>query len=451
MSLPVTRSQALIMTLLALCAALPAHARQAVAIGGAAAVEPVRLVSASVGESIAVDGRLVEESWAAAAVAADFVQQRPAGGAPASLPTEVRVLQDQHAIFVGARLFDPQPDSIIAQLARRDEAVPSDWFWVFLDTFLDHRNAFGFGVNAAGVQRDVRLFEDTREDASWDAVWSAAVQRDADGWTVEMRIPLSELRYVPGAASPEWGVNFRRDIARLDEVATWAPTPQGSARNVSSFGTLALHGPVPLKRDIEVLPYVVSRVEHSPGDADDPWRGVMRTGLSAGADIRMGIGRGLNLAVTVNPDFGQVDADPSQLNLSAFETFLAERRPFFVEGAEVFQLAHPTFPRLLHSRRIGRAPQGAAPAWRCIHGTDAQHAHPRGSEGDGAHRCGLDARPAVCRGGRGADRICATRCDAGYGRDRARDPLCSRARRTRQRRRSDVGRSAPHVDATEHR
>lgn len=344
--------------------ALPfaAHAQTTAAGLNGDAATAVRQLTIGTAGAIRIDGFVTPEEWAGAQLAEEFVQQRPVAGSPASLVTDVRILRDDDAIYVGARLHDPRPDSIVARLARRDATVDSDWFFVFFDTFRDRRNAFGFGVNAAGVKRDVRVSEDTREDASWDAVWEAVARRDAGGWSVEMRIPLSQLRYVPGSTMQAWGVNFRREVARTDEVATWSPSPQGSSRFVSDFGELRIAGPLPIKRDIEIVPYVVSRAEHAPGAEDDPWRGQVTGSWSTGADLTMGLGGGLTLAATVNPEFGQVDADPSQLNLSAFETFLSERRPFFVEGAEIFQLTFPSFPRLFHSRRIGRSPQLGLPS-----------------------------------------------------------------------------------------
>lgn len=349
---------------------------QEVAVGSGAAGNATAIVRQLTGrlatDALRIDGRLDDTAWDGVPFADGFVQQRPNAGRPASMRTEARVVRDDDAIYVGARMYDSAPDSIVAQLARRDATVSSDWFWVYFDTYRDRRSAFGFGVNAAGVQRDVRVADDTREDANWDAVWSAAVQRDSAGWTVELRIPLSQLRYVAGTDAPVWGINFRREIARTDEVGTWALSPQGSGRFVSDFGTLALPGPLPLKRDIDVQPYVLSSAEHVPGEAGDPWRGALTAAWSAGADLTMGLGKGLTFAATVNPDFGQVDADPSQLNLSAFETFLGERRPFFVEGADIFQLAFPAFPKLFHSRRIGRAPQGNTPG-------DAKYEEPAGN------------------------------------------------------------------------
>ena len=310
---------------------------------------------------IRLDGVADEPAWSMAHVAGDFVQQRPDAGRAATLPTEVRVLRDGNAIYVAARLHDTHADSIVARLARRDEYVESDWFYVYLDTFHDRRNAFGFGVNAAGVQRDVRLTDDTQEDGAWDAVWQAAVRHDTAGWSVEMRIPLSQLRYVSGGGTRTWGINFLRTVARSEEASTWAPSPQGTARFVSDFGTLNLASALPARRAFAVLPYLVTRTERAAGDAADPYRGRMVSALSGGADLIMGLGGGLTLSATINPDFGQVEADPSQLNLSAFESFFPERRPFFTEGSEIFDLTHPYFPKLFHSRRIGRAPQGGPP------------------------------------------------------------------------------------------
>lgn len=322
--------------------------------------------------AVRIDGHIHHDEWRDAGFATDFTQQRPRHGAPASFSTVARIARDDRAIYVAARLDDPYPDSIVARLARRDGAVDSDWFWVFFDTFGDDRSAFAFAINPAGVRRDLRITGDTREDPAWDAVWDAAASIDDRGWTVEMRIPLSQLRYPAGDDAPAWGINFRREIARRGEVALWSNAPEGAARFVSAFGSLSFDFPLPARSDLQLVPYVVTSARRSPGHPADPWHGHTITNAAFGADLDLAIGHGLTLAATVNPDFGQVEADPSQLNLSSFEAFLPERRPFFVEGANAFDIAGPSFPRIFHSRRIGRAVQGATPG-------DARHAEPAGN------------------------------------------------------------------------
>lgn len=308
---------------------------------------------------IRIDGRLSEPDWDEAPVAAGFVQQVPRPGQPATLDTEVRVLQGEDALYVGVRLLDPAPDSIVAQLARRGVSNESDWVYVAFDTHLDRRTAYKFGVNAAGVKRDLRIADDVRQDDSWDAVWDAAVARDHEGWTAEFRIPLSQLRFPTREGEQVWGFNVQRVVARSGEVSHWAPVERESGAYVSSFGRLAgvrlERGP----RMIEALPYVTSRMAMAPGDPGNPYHSRRDVASAVGGDLRMALTPWLTLNATFNPDFGQVESDPAVVNLSAFETFLPERRPFFVDGAEHFRTPGSL---LFYSRRIGRSPQLRAPS-----------------------------------------------------------------------------------------
>lgn len=328
------------------------------------------LEAARVGNpSPTIDGRLDEPAWAAAAAATDFIQIEPNAGSPAALRTEVRVLYDDEALYVGARMFDGSPDSIVARLGRRDDDLYSDWFHVAIDSYYDRRTAFAFGVNPRGVRQDVILYNDRQDDKSWDAVWDAAARIDSLGWTAEFRIPLSQLRFNHGRNEPGegrvWGINFRRVIARLGEESLWAPTYPNSPGIVSLFGELrGLHGLTPPRR-LEILPYSVARVKRAPGASGDPFHEPTALESSLGADLKYGLASNLTLTATFNPDFGQVEADPSVVNLTAFETFFEERRPFFVEGSEIFRF--PLGPGdnnqelLFYSRRMGRTPQGAVP------------------------------------------------------------------------------------------
>jgi hypothetical protein len=334
-----------------LCA-LESHAQRSEP-GRTLQVEPVT-------GNIRIDGRLDEPDWAQAAVATDFVQNRPQPGMSATQRTEVRVLLGVDAVYVGARLVD-HPDSITVQLARRDAVgAHTDWFFVMLDSYNDGRTAFGFGATPRGVKADLLITEDTRRSVSWNAVWSVATHIDSLGWTAEFRIPLSQLRYNPQATV--WGLNFQRVVARTGESSLWSPTPPDAAGLVSRFGQLeGLYGLTSPKR-LEFEPYSVARVTRAPqGAPGDPFH--RRHGLhaSAGLDFRYGISSSLTLTGSLNPDFGQVEADPSVVNLTAFEAFFPELRPFFIEGANLFDVdAGPV--QLFYSRRIGRQPQGIVPA-----------------------------------------------------------------------------------------
>ncbi len=313
-----------------------------------------------------IDGRLDEPVWRTAAPATGFVQRAPMGGAPASQRSEVRIAYDRGAIYVGVRNFDSAPDSIADQLGRRDaEDIFSDWFTVAFDSYGDRRTAFGFAVNPRGVLRDLDLFNDEDDDILWDAVWNVAAHRDSTGWTAEFRIPLSQLRYNagPGGAERPWSINFAREIARHGEESFWSPTPANAPGIVSRFGTLTgLDSLRPASR-IEMLPYLRTQVETQPVAARNRFVPASRLATAVGGDVRVKLPQSLTLTATVNPDFGQVEADPAVVNLSAFEIFFPERRPFFLENADAFSFGKTRSfndndaPRFFYTRRIGRAPQ----------------------------------------------------------------------------------------------
>lgn len=337
---------------------------------------------------IDIDGRLDEAAWRRAGVAGDFVQSAPTPGAPATLRTEARVLFDDESVYIGMRMYDVAPDSVVGRLARRDEDVFSDWAMVYIDSRDDRRTAFAFALNAAGLQRDELIFDDDRRDPDWDAVWDGATRADRDGWTAEFRVPYSQLRFSgadridgedgapviagdgaadaararsdDGAASPAmtWGVNFGRRIARRDETAYWTPIPRDEGVFVSRFGRLGGLRGIDPPRGVEVSPYTVARLTRAPGDPDDPFHEETAPSGAAGGDVRVGLGSGLTLNATFNPDFGQVEADPSVINLTAFETRFDEKRPFFLEGSELFRIDGL---EAFYSRRIGRSPQGGPP------------------------------------------------------------------------------------------
>jgi hypothetical protein len=317
-----------------------------------------------------IDGRLDDPAWQQAAVATGFTQRRPTPGAPASQRTEVRVLYDDQAVYVGMRLYDDDPSGIASQLARRDASgIYSDWAHVLIDSYRDRRTAFRFSVNPAGVQKDVLHYDDSSEDVNWDAVWEVATSMDDEGWIAEFRIPLSQLRFSANGPNGStgngmvWGINFGREIARASEWSWWAPILPDVPGMVSVAGELHGIREITPPRRLEVLPYMMARGDSEPRVAANPFQSASgRSGqLAAGADLRYGLTSDLTLSATFNPDFGQVEADPSVVNLTAQETFFAERRPFFVEGANIFAFNigfnDDSGEGLFYSRRIGRAPQ----------------------------------------------------------------------------------------------
>ena len=318
---------------------------------------------------ITLDGVLDEPAWAAAPVSTHFTQSYPNPGAPPTDSTQVRVLYDNAAMYVGVRMFDREPRLIAAQLARRDATgIYSDWLHVMVGSYHDHRTAFRFSVNPLGVKKDVLEYNDTNEDLNWDAVWDVATRVDSLGWTAEYRIPFSQLRFgsKEPAAGRVWDLGIMRDIARTQERDTWAPWTANSPGFVSSFGEIDGIAGVPAPQRLEILPYASAKVTRAPGSGADPFYHSSDSKLSAGADVKYGLPNGLTLTGTANPDFGQVEVDPAVVNLSAFETFFPEKRPFFLEGSDIF--AFGTVRRsndygsqnYFYSRRIGRSPQGSA-------------------------------------------------------------------------------------------
>jgi hypothetical protein len=312
--------------------------------------------------AISVDGDLDEPGWKNAPVSTGFWQRFPEEGKPPQHRTEFRVLYDDTALYVGVRAHDVEPEKIKRMLTRRDEMSSSDWLMVAVDSYHDKRTAFVFGVNAANVQRDWLVFDDISEDTSWDAVWTAGAKVDADGWCAEFRIPLSQLRF---SSEPEqqWGLQVMRQVGRTGEQNYWAPMPKAENRVVSLFGTLdGLSGVKPGRR-LELLPYISGGAAFGTLDDSNPFDDSVAARGNVGIDVRYGLGSAFTLAASINPDFGQIEADPSQVNLGANELFFPEKRPFFLEGGDIFKfglgLGDGNAESLFYSRRIGASPHGS--------------------------------------------------------------------------------------------
>ena len=319
------------------------------------------------GDAPTIDGSLDDEAWLSAPIAGDFTQMEPDEGVPATERTEVRVLYGGDALYVAFRAFDSAPDSIVGQLTRRDSDSYSDAVHVLIDSYFDRRTAFHFGVNPEGVKQDLYRFDDTQEDASWDAVWDVATRIDLEGWTAEFRIPYSQLRY-GNHDNQTWGINFAREIARRNETSTWAPIRESDAAVVSKSGELQGLRGLGTPTRLELRPFTLARLTRAPEEAGNPFYQANDFFPSGGLDLKYGVTNDLTLDVTVNPDFGQVEADPAQVNLSAYETFYPEQRPFFIEGAAIYSFGigigdgDMGSESLFYSRRIGRPPQGSAEA-----------------------------------------------------------------------------------------
>lgn len=311
-----------------------------------------------------IDGFLDEEVWGNAPQAGNFVQMDPDEGESATEKTDVRVLCGTDALFVAFRAMDSRPDSIAGQLTRRDQDSYSDAVHIIIDSYFDRRTAFHFGVNPMGVKKDIYRFDDTQEDPTWDAVWDVATQIDEDGWTAEFRIPYSQLRF-GNQEDQTWGINFAREIARRNETSSWAPIRRSDAAIVSKSGELQGLRGLGSPARIEARPFSLARLTRAPGDTENPFYHPNDFLSSAGMDLKFGVTNDLTLDMTINPDFGQVEADPAQVNLTASETFYPEQRPFFLEGAGIFNYGMGVgggdlgSETLFYSRRIGRTPQGA--------------------------------------------------------------------------------------------
>lgn len=339
--------------------------RDSSTVAASAAVTPMMHAARLTGP-ITLDGVLDEPAWKAAPEANDFMQSYPdAGGAPTD-STTVRVLYDNSALYVGVRMYDRQPKLIAAQLARRDATgIYSDWLHLMVGTYHDRRTAFRFSVNPLGVKKDVLEYNDGQEDTNWDAIWEVATKVDSLGWTAEYRIPFSQLRL--SATEPVggrvWDIQIMRDIARRNERDSWAPWTQQSSGFVSSFGEINGLSGIPASSRLEVVPYVSAQDTRAPGSSADPFFHSNDTRVAIGGDVRYGLPDGLTLTGTINPDFGQVEVDPAVVNLSAFETFFPEKRPFFLEGTDIFDFGSVQTQNdygsanYFYSRRVGRQPQ----------------------------------------------------------------------------------------------
>jgi hypothetical protein len=308
-----------------------------------------------------LDGRDDDPAWRDAQVIDQFLEYDPNPGAETRFKTQARVLYDDKALYVVVRMFDPAPDSIVSLLSRRDVRTNSEQVKLMIDSYHDRRTGYEFCVNPAGVKRDFYVYNDNNEDGTWDAVWDVATRVDSVGWVAEFRIPFSQLRF-PNAPEHTFGFMIVRDVARTNARISWPLYRRDKQGYISQTGELAGLRDLPSPRRLEVVPYAVTSNATQARSGTLPGYTHPQT-TSFGADIKYGLTSNLTVDATVNPDFGQVEADPAVLNLSAFEQFFEERRPFFLEGAGIFNFR--TFcgdidtgcRGLFYSRRIGRAPQ----------------------------------------------------------------------------------------------
>jgi hypothetical protein len=305
-----------------------------------------------------IDGRDDDAVWHLAPVISGFRVVRPTEDADPKFRTEARVGYDAEYLYVFVRAFDPHPDSIVGLLARRDVATPSDLLTVMIDSYHDRRSGYEFTVNPVGVKTDYAISQDFNEDIAWDGIWDVATRVDSLGWTAEFRLSLSQLRHAVTLHNT-FGVEIWRTIERTGEQVSWPLYRVSHSGFVSQFGNLTGLDSLAAPRRTELAPYVVTKNMSVPtaGGFGRDQR------FAVGADVKFAVASNLTFTGTANPDFGQVEADPAVLNLSAFETFFQERRPFFVEGNSLFRFdvncsaVNCSNEQLFYSRRIGRAPQ----------------------------------------------------------------------------------------------
>ena len=309
------------------------------------------ITAVKVNGGIKIDGILDEDFWEKAPRSGDFIQYQPDEGKPATESTFVIVVYDDEALYVGMQMYDSEPDKIINRLTRRDRDIQADLINVIIDSHHDHQTAHAFTLYASGTQKDTYYYNDNNADLSWDGVWESATRKSASGWTAELKIPFFCLRFAC-EENPVWGIYFSRQISRKNELDRWIYIPESASGFVSRFGHLKGLQNIAAPKKVELLPYVVSYEEteiKSQGNPD----GRDFFG-NFGFDLKYGVTSDLTLNATVNPDFGQVEQDQTVLNLSTFETEYDEKRPFFMEGFDIFD----TYLDLFYSRRIGRAPTG---------------------------------------------------------------------------------------------
>ena len=319
-----------------------------------------------VGSPIKVDGIPDEAAWNAVAWGGDFTQYQPNEGKSPSQPTSFKILYDDKFLYVAYRCADAAPDSVVKRMSRRDE-FPGDWVEINIDSYHDKRTAFSFSLSVSGVRGDEFISQNGNNwDTSWNPIWSGKTNLDSLGWTAEIRIPLSQLRY-GNESEKVWGLQVTRRLFRKEERSVWQYIPQNAGVWVSGFGELHGLTNVPAQKQIEIAPYVVARTEKYRPEAGNPFATGTDSKLSAGLDGKVAVTSDLILDFTVNPDFGQVEADPSQVRIDGFQNFFEERRPFFVESRNIFDYqltgseAGDDYDSdlLFYSRRIGSSPHGS--------------------------------------------------------------------------------------------
>lgn len=316
-------------------------------------------------ESPLIDGQLNDKVWQELTWNSDFVQREPVENAPPTEASSFAIFYDAKHLYIGIRNHDSQPDLISQRMSRRDQ-LDGDWVAVEFDSFHDLRSSFSFSITAAGVKGDKTIvLNGLEEDPTWNPIWYANTQITEQGWTAEMKIPLSQLRFGKDA-DRVWGLQVIRKLFRQEELSVWQRVPIDAAGWVSEYGKLKGLESLSLRKPIEIQPFVLTSLNHLPADGAGSKPFSEQVSLNAGLDGKIGLSNNLTLDFTINPDFGQVEADPSAIALDGFQLFFQEQRPFFVENKNIFnyQFSSPIIggpfssDNLFYSRRIGRSPQG---------------------------------------------------------------------------------------------
>lgn len=313
--------------------------------------------------TITLDGIPAEDAWNAVEWGGDFIQWTPNEGKAPSESTDFKILYDEKFLYIAYRCHDERPDSIVKRMGRRDE-FPGDWIEINIDSYHDQRTAFSFTLSVSGVRSDEFVSNDgSKWDPSWNPIWFSKTQMDDKGWTAEVKIPLSQLRY-GNETEKIWGFQITRRLFRKEERSTWQYIPQNSGVWVSRFGELHGLKNIPMHRQVEIAPYVIAQADKYKKEPGNPFAKGLDTKLTAGLDGKLAVTNDLILDFTINPDFGQVEADPSQVRIDGFQNFFEERRPFFIESRNIFdyQLTGSEAggdydaDLLFYSRRIGSSP-----------------------------------------------------------------------------------------------
>lgn len=310
-------------------------------------------------EPIKIDGVLDEAAWNAVEWTSNYTQFQPDNGAAPTEQTKMKIVYDEKNLYVAFKCYQADPNTIEKRMGRRDD-FPGDWVEINIDSYGDERTGFSFTASASGVKGDEFISNNGNFDGSWNPIWYLDTKIDDDGWTAEMRIPLSQLRF-GNDDEQVWGIQSTRRYFRNEERSTWQQLPANPPGWVSSFGELrGIKGLKPQKQ-LEIQPYTVGQLDTYEEEPGNPFRDGNDARLTGGLDAKIGITNDLTLDLTINPDFGQVDADPGAVALDGFEIFFQERRPFFVENKSVFDFnVGGGSDNLFFSRRIGRSPQGSA-------------------------------------------------------------------------------------------